>query len=506
MFVFIGVPARAGFALSSVDGRRSARASRKYRRIADNEWEMPRLVPGVRRLAARRYRTWTVFSVALCSLVILTLVPSVIAIRRSGQVYREIRAIQEAYERNQRRLDSVTRNLYTTSIVIREFLLDTSPANDRMYTQRLNSTKAEIESQIQELRSLIGARNPGTFQKLETELARYWEGILPAFRWTPKERLEHGTYFLRQEQRPRRQSVMAITDEIARLNAAVYRQQSEELNASESQFREDLRRVMNFVLLAGILVSAASIARIAWLERRAREQHEHAARTGEEMRNLSTRLRHIQEEERKTISRELHDEVGQKMTALRMELGSLDRLHVQDEAEYQDRLAEIKSLAGESLRIIRDIAAGLRPSLLDDLGLGPALQRQVREFTKHTGMPVALEISGDFNDLPDRHRTYVYRIVQESLTNCAKHSNARSIAVSVREENGRLALTVKDDGAGFSISQAHREGLGLIGIEERVRELGGVLRIDSQPGKGTTIDATISLKGARSSLTSREAV
>jgi signal transduction histidine kinase len=446
-------------------------------------------------MSAKRYRTWTVFSVALCSLVVLTLVPSILAIRRSGRVYREIRTIQERYDRNQRLLDNVARNLFLTSIVIREFLLDTSPENDRMYTQRLQTSKSEIQSHIEELRSAIGAQNPGTFQKLETELARYWGGVLPAFNWTPTERALRGTYFLRREQRPRRQSIMAITDEIARLNASIYRDQSDKLNASEWEYRNDLRRVMNLVLLAGIVVSAASIARIAWLERRAQNQHEQAERTSEEMRSLSTRLRNAQEEERKTISRELHDEVGQKMTALRMQLGSLDRLHLMDEAEYQDRLAGIKNLAGESLRIIRDIAAGLRPSLLDDLGLGPALQRQAREFTRHAGMPVALEISGDLNDLPDRHRTNIYRIVQESLTNCAKHSKARRVSVRVREEDGRLALSVSDDGVGFEVERTLHAGLGLIGIEERVRELGGTVRIDSERGKGTRIDIIMPLNG-----------
>ena len=195
----------------------------------------------------KRYRTWTVFTIALCSLLALTLVPSLIALRRSAGVFGEIRGIQEEYDRNQRLLDGMARNLFLTSIVIREFLLDTAPENDRMYAQRLETTRSEIEAQIGALRERIAAQNPVTFDRLDRELERYWATLLPAFQWTPRQRAERGTYFLRQEQRPRRQSILALTDEIGRLNVAVYKQQSDRLDQSELQFREDVKETLAVV-------------------------------------------------------------------------------------------------------------------------------------------------------------------------------------------------------------------------------------------------------------------
>jgi signal transduction histidine kinase len=160
-------------------------------------------------------------------------------------------------------------------------------------------------------------------------------------------------------------------------------------------------------------------------------------------------------------------------------------------AEFNAALADAKALAEQSLRMIRDIAAGLRPSVLDDLGLGPALQRQAREFSKRTSVPVAVSVEGEFAQLDDRQRIYVYRIVQEALTNCAKHARPQRIAISIVDGDLETQLTVHDDGVGFDRGEAPHHGLGLIGIEERVREIGGEVTIHSAPRHGTTIHVTI---------------
>jgi signal transduction histidine kinase len=444
---------------------------------------------------AKSYQTWFVFFVALCSLLLLMLVPSLTTLNRTEAVYREIRAIQENYQRNQGLLDDMARDIYAVGLVIREFLLESSVANDREYVGEAERIRRQLQRQIAELRGEISGGETGALDRLEAELTRYWEPLLPIFEWTPQQRLERGTYFLREQQRPRRQSLLAITSELERLNAVVYRQQYQRLNDSEKQFRGDVKRVVQFVFLAGLLVTVASILRIRWLERKAQEQREQAVRTGQELRNLSTRLRNVQEEERKTISRELHDEVGQKLTALRMEVGGLERLRNAGDNQFGECLSEVKGLAEQSLRTIRDMAAGLRPSLLDDLGLGPAIQRHAREFARHTGQRVTVEIEGDLEALPEPHRINVYRIVQEGLTNCARHARAASIRVHLCGSAEQVAVAVSDDGVGFDASV--RTGLGLIGIEERVRELGGSVAIQSRPGEGTKVQVVIPVNGSR---------
>ncbi len=289
--------------------------------------------------------------------------------------------------------------------------------------------------------------------------------------------------------------MLALTEEIRRLNNAFYQKQFERVNASEKKFRRDIERALMIAFLVGVGVSAASIVRIGWLERRFLEQHEQAQRTGEELRHLSTQLRHAQEDERKEISRELHDAVGQKLTALRMELGGMDRLRHGPESEFDERLAEIKQLAEQSLRLIRDLAAGLRPTMLDDLGLQPALQKQARQFSRHTNIPVSVEVEGDLDHLPERHKVYLYRIVQESLTNCARHARAKKISVTMKGGDDSVLVAVEDDGVGFDPAAAAGNGIGLVGIEERARELGGTMDLHSQPGMGTRLEVRIPVNG-----------
>jgi signal transduction histidine kinase len=147
----------------------------------------------------------------------------------------------------------------------------------------------------------------------------------------------------------------------------------------------------------------------------------------------------------------------------------------------------LKRLNAEAMRAVRDLAMGLRPSMLDDLGLAPALEWQGREFSRHTGVPATVQVDGAVDDLPETHRTYIYRIVQEALTNCAKHANAHAVRVAVRGKPDRIELVVQDDGLGFRPDSPARSGLGLLGIKERVQELNGTVDINSAPGRGTTI-------------------
>jgi signal transduction histidine kinase len=443
----------------------------------------------------RTYRTWAVFSLALSLLLGLMLVPALTALRRSEQIYREIRSNQEQFQNSQRAFEALSQNVFTISITIREFLLDNSPDAGRTYLARLASNWEQVQSNISRLRQILPSGETGVLLRLERELDAYRSSIVSIFGWTPQQRAERGAYFLREEQRPRRQSILAVAAELADLDSSLYEQQQRRTAESESRFREDLLRSVFFALLAGVVVSAAGILRIRWLERRAHQQHQQAEQTGEEMRSLSVRLRHAQEEERRTISRELHDEVGQKLTAMRMELGALERLRTASHSEFSVALTQVKELAEHSLRMIRDIATGLRPSVLDDLGLGAALQKQAREFSKRTGTPVSVTIDGGFVGLTDRQRTYVYRIVQEALTNCAKHARAHQISICLLGRSEQVELTVIDDGTGFDRVKAAHSGLGLIGIEERVRELGGVIAVQSSPNRGTTIHITIPQNG-----------
>jgi signal transduction histidine kinase len=439
-------------------------------------------------------RTWPVFLIGLGSLLALLFVPGVTALRKTQEVYERFRSLQRAHQRTQASLNEIERRLYLNSILVRDFLLDSSPVASERYENDFVANRMAVQTELAALASV--GRGAGAVQRLRAEFDAYFLSAEPLFEWTPEQRNQRATYFLREQQRPRRQSILAMASEISRLVAATYNEQYEQVNLSQLEFNRDMERVVALAFLIGVVIAGGSIFRIFSLEQKADRQRSKTERTEVELRHLSTQLMHAQEEERKAISRELHDEVGQTLTALRMQLGSLDRVR-EDVGHFQDHVAEAKSLAEQALRAIRDLAVGLRPSVLD-LGLVPALQWQARHFSKHSGIPVRVEVEGEAQDVPEEHRTCVYRIVQETLTNCAKHANAQRAEVWVRVSDHVLVVQVTDDGSGFDAAAARGGGLGLIGVEERVRELGGTLRIESESGNGSALLVQLPIPRERS--------
>jgi signal transduction histidine kinase len=219
-------------------------------------------------------------------------------------------------------------------------------------------------------------------------------------------------------------------------------------------------------------------------------------RSQKELEELSARLVSAQEEERRSISRELHDEVGQSLTALAMEAGAAASLAAGTPALRQ-RLQSIQRLAETSMNTVRNLALLLRPSMLDDLGLVPALRWQAREVAKRTGLKVRVLAEDMADNLPDGQSTCIYRVVQEALNNSVRHAHARSVRIQVWGGAANVRLAIEDDGDGFDARQAH--GLGLAGMAERVRNAGGQLQIDSTAGRGTTLSVILPLNGQKAS-------
>jgi signal transduction histidine kinase len=234
------------------------------------------------------------------------------------------------------------------------------------------------------------------------------------------------------------------------------------------------------------------VFRLRVLERRSEQERTIVEDAGRQMRQLSQRLVATQEEERKNLSRELHDHVAQVLTALRMELGRIERGRSPGDTRLGEAVVECKQLVDKMFRTVRDLALGLRPSMLDDFGLRSALEWHIRDLTRRYGVDVEMTLAGNFDTLPERHQTCVYRAIQEALTNCIRHAKAHCIRVSMTERDQALDVCVSDNGIGFDPAE-RREGLGLRGLEERVKELGGVTTITSAVGSGTTITMRLPL-------------
>ena len=208
----------------------------------------------------------------------------------------------------------------------------------------------------------------------------------------------------------------------------------------------------------------------------------------------ASQIINAQEQERKRIARELHDETSQVLTSLLISLAVLEEAVAAPEAH--SRIAETRMLAHQTLRAIRNLSIDLRPSALDDLGLLPALRWYVKEYQQKFPIEVDFQATGFKERLPAEMETALYRIVQESLTNIARHSQARKASVTIHESNDAVYATIQDNGCGFDLTSIHTtpgqdRGLGLVGMYERAHLLDGYLSLESTPGDGTTIKVCI---------------
>jgi signal transduction histidine kinase len=233
----------------------------------------------------------------------------------------------------------------------------------------------------------------------------------------------------------------------------------------------------------------ASIVYILGQDREARHRYGELVESRTQLSDLSARLLEAQEEERRSISRELHDEVGQSLGALLVDVGRLAADIPPEDSAARERLKRVKELAEGSVNSVRNIALLLRPSMLDDLGLVAALEWLAREVSRRGEMEVEVEASGVSKSLPEDYKTCIYRVVQEALNNAQKHSGGHNARVRVEQANGQIVIRIHDDGRGFEATRTR--GMGLLGMEERLTRLKGTLRVESAPGAGTTVEARL---------------
>ena len=443
--------------------------------------------------------TWPVAAAALGGLLFLIYASVATTSRKAEEIYAQLDQLNSHHRDVESTLRRLRADVYLSSIYIRDFLLDTDREEAPQYRQRLTELRRKHSASVKELRALLPPDVEPRMANLDGRLDDYWQAFEPLFEWSPYEKMVRSGRFLRREVLPRREAVFAITNDIEQLNNSNLATQRAEVTRRLATFHEDLHRRLWRTLLLGFVVAVIAVIRLRMLERRSERQRVHAEQAENEMRLLSQQLVAAQEEERKKLTRELHDHVGQMLTALRMEIGRADRVRGSSDAQLSHAITEAKRLLDTILRSVRDLVMGLRPSMLDDFGLQPALEWLVRDFRRRSGTAIELTLSGEIDTLPDRYRTCIYRVVQEALTNCARHAQARHIEILLRLELNTLHLTVSDDGAGIAPDRSR--GFGLIGIEERVRELHGTFEISARKPAGTglrvTMPITLSIEEAQ---------
>ena len=420
-----------------------------------------------------RLKTWLVAALGLGSLVVLLAFSLVASSRKAQDIYAQLDQLNSHYRQVDVSLRRLRSDVNLSGIFVRDYLLDVAREHAPEYREQIAAFRRTNMATLAELKTLIDRDDQ--IQSLQSKLDDYWQAFDPLFDWTPAEKIARSATFLRREVVPRREAALAIAQEIEELNNTNLATQRAKVAERYAALRSGLHWLLWQTVLFGLGVTIVVVLPLRVLEHRS-EQAEYR------MRELSQRLVSAQEEERRNLSRELHDHVAQVLTGLRMELGRVERMS----AAVSPAIVECKTLVDDMFRTVRDLSLGLRPSMLDDFGLEAALEWHVRDFMRRYATGVELKMEGDFDTLPDKHRTCVYRVIQEAMTNCARHANATRIRIGVAADHGQLRVSVSDDGVGLDPANKHR-GLGLRGIDERVKELDGTLTISRDSRGGTTL-------------------
>ncbi len=421
-------------------------------------------------------------------LLVLMAFAGIDAMRLLREIQRRNDAIRRDFLNRNRLLNQIRSDVYLSGTYVRDYILEPEPRNAARHRGSLEKTRQDMDAALQSYSEMLREDERRPYRTLERELGDYWRVLEPALRWNVEQRRGLGFEFLRDEVLPRRLAMLSIADQIAGVNERQLDSGSAQVASLFTQFQVRLGSTVFVTLGLGLVLAAFSIRKILGLERE-------SVRSRSELKDLSARLVEAQETERRSISRELHDEVGQSLSAVLVGLSNLSAaIPASAGAELKPHVEGIRKLAENTVGVVRNITLLLRPSMLDDLGLVPALQWQAREASKRTGMQVDVAVEGVSDDLPEQYKTCVYRVVQEALNNCARHARAKTVRIIVRQGEEHLMLSIQDDGNGFQ-PDLHR-GLGLLGMEERVTHLGGSFELDSAPGRGTLIAVSLPLERA----------
>ncbi len=405
------------------------------------------------------------------------------------QMEQSLSSVHDSYERGEQTLATVRTNVLLGSIYLRDAIIDgESPRRDyyrREQTRLRNEVEQMLRSYVPEVAS---ADERVHWARLQMELDDYWASREVAFTDEARSPAQAAS-FLRSRVVPRRETVLSIVDQLTALqNVSNQRHQLE----ADDLYRQALTRLVSMGAVTLILALAVAIVasrHVNRLQGQIERQRGAEQRNREDLERLSARLVGAQEEERRTLARELHDEVGQALTAVKMDIGIA--LRGQIDPRGTDALNEAREIAETTLRSVRDLSQLLHPSMLDDFGLPATLTAYLRSFSQRTGIRAQLAETID-DRLTPPVEVCVYRIVQEALSNVAQHSGATACTVSLSAGHDRLQLVIEDNGHGFAAqTQPASRGLGLIGMRERAQALGGTFVVTTRAGGGTHIAVTL---------------
>jgi signal transduction histidine kinase len=301
---------------------------------------------------------------------------------------------------------------------------------------------------------------------------------------------------------PRRETIIRVTEDVRALNRAAFIEQQRAIADLHRLANERSWQWLGVTLAVSLGIGLLATAYASRLEATLKQQRAIEAENTRHLQLLSAKLIKAQEEERQNIARELHDEVGQVLTAVKVELAVAQR-RLRLSGGAAELLDDVQVIADAALHTVRDLSHLLHPALLDDLGLPAAIDWYLRAFAKRHGIAVEMKQEGMTTRLAPEVELAAYRVVQEALTNVARHAEAKNCRVSIQRRRDRLEVTILDNGKGFDPETVGgtggRKGLGLLGMRERAAQLKGAVRIESAPGEGTRVRLELPARPAPSS-------
>jgi signal transduction histidine kinase len=410
--------------------------------------------------------------------------------RRMVEVQRDATAINRRYTNAQELLSTVRAQLLIGSVYARDALLDPNPASADVYRRQLQTTYVAVNAALDRYVPVLDTPvERARIARLREEVDTFRATMLEVLESKNARGYEEARLLLQRRIVPKREVVIRASEEVQALNREAFVQQQDTIAEVYRVMQRRVWQQLGLALVASLGIAVLASLYAGRLESQLRLRRARDAQNTDDLQRLSAKLITAQEEERRSIARELHDEVGQVLTAIKVEL-AVAQTAIEASGVPARVLEDARVITEGALQTVRDLSQLLHPAMLDDLGLVAALDWYVRGFSKRYELRAEFQHDGVHERLAVETEVAAFRIVQEALTNVVKHARATSCRVTLRCRDQRLNLTIEDDGIGFDVTSANtkeRRGLGLVGIRERVAQLSGIFRIERGVPAGTKI-------------------
>jgi len=417
-------------------------------------------------------------------------------VRRLGEVEGRAAEISTRFARNDELLVAVRAQVLLGSLYLPDVAIEIDPDTIPFHREQLQQTRRDIEEALEQyLPEVDSDVEREHWTRLQAEFDDYWTRMVPLLGGRVSGDSAQARALLHQQALSKHEVIVRISDALRRLNRAAFEQQQAEVTRLHDTLRQGVWWMSGVMGTLGLLIAVGATRYASGLESRIRRQHLQELQHKLDLQELSAKLVGAQEQERRSLARDLHDEVGQALTAVKIELAAVDRDLKLLGGEPHPRLHEARSIIDGTLQTVRDLSQLLHPGMLDDFGLLETVRWYVRGFSRRTGLPAKVVADEPFERMASDLEVCAYRIVQEALTNVAKHAEATSCRVHLQRRLQALVVAVEDDGRGMDPSFALRTGrsFGLMGIRERVAGFGGTFRVEGAGDTGTRLVAEFPL-------------